>query len=89
MEEPPDAENIEEYSRSPAEMERCLDPRAAKDMGTTRRNRGTGRGAHVVGRGLASRLRRMTRPKRTRVKEKLNEIVVSLNRSAGKSDFIL
>ena len=42
----------------------------------------------MVSRGSASRLRRMTRPERTRVKEKLNEIVVILNRSAGISLFI-
>ena len=43
-EEPPDAETIEEDSRSLSEMERCPEKRTAKGMGRTRRKRGNGRG---------------------------------------------
>ena len=40
-EEPPDAQSIEEDSRSPAETERCLEPRTAKSRKRARRSRGS------------------------------------------------
>ena len=72
-EEPPDAQNIEEDSRSPVETERCPEPRTAKSRKRARRTRGSEGGAHVAGWGPVRRLLWRTRPRPARARHKAIE----------------
>ena len=69
----PDAENIEEDSRSPAEMEGCPEPRMAQRRKRARRARRSGGGAHVSGWELVRKLLWRTRPKPERARHKAIE----------------
>ena len=68
-----DAENIGEDSRSPAETERCPEPRTAKRRRRTRRTRVIEGGAHMAGWRLAWRLLWGTRPELDRARHKAIE----------------
>ena len=70
-EEPPDAENIEEDSRSPVETERCPEPRTAESRKRARRSRGIEGGAHVARWGPVQRLLWRTRPKPARARREV------------------
>ena len=70
---PPDAENIEEDSRTPVETERCPEPRTAKSSKKARRSRGSEGGAHVVGWGPVRRLLWRTRARPARARHKAIE----------------
>ena len=70
---PPDAENIEEDSRSPVETERCPEPRTAKSRERARKSRGSEGGAHVAGWEPVRRLLWRTRPSLARARHKVIE----------------
>ena len=72
-EEPPDAGNNDEGSRSPVETERCPEPRTAKSRKRPRRTRGSEEGAHVAGWWPVRRLLWRTMPKPARARHKAIE----------------
>ena len=68
----PERDKVDDDTRTPTETRRYREPKTAKRAAKrrTRKGRGKERGDRVVGRGSACKLRRTTRPKRARARER-------------------